>query len=224
MSSYISAEKLIERAKEDGINFGKGNPYNRLRYYTKIGWLPHMERMKNEEGEVVGHFPDWVLSRLELIEELKTKGVSNEQIEKQIKESQIKENIHQAFSFINTSEKRSRIVTYLSFLLILVIVVSELGGIPGLKSKQDLISQLQNPNLPTRILESGNSILPSLQKTILVPAQSISETSNISITFLDNYSPASRYWITKKVANYGFYIELDLPAAQDTRFSWFITE
>ena len=49
MESLISTEKLIEESKTKGIDFGKGDPYNRLRYYTKIGWLPHMQRKKNDE-------------------------------------------------------------------------------------------------------------------------------------------------------------------------------
>ena len=31
MESLISTEKLIEEAKTKGIDFGKGDPYNRLR-------------------------------------------------------------------------------------------------------------------------------------------------------------------------------------------------
>lgn len=47
---FISVEKLIKILKEKNISFGKGDPYNRLRYYTKIGWLPHMTRKKTKKG------------------------------------------------------------------------------------------------------------------------------------------------------------------------------
>ena len=74
MSSLIEVEKLIRMAKKEGVSFGKGDPYNRLRYYTKIGWLPHMERKRVKSGDVVGHYPKWVLSRLVMIDKLKKQG------------------------------------------------------------------------------------------------------------------------------------------------------
>uniref|UniRef100_A0A7C4XU27 HTH merR-type domain-containing protein n=1 Tax=candidate division WWE3 bacterium TaxID=2053526 RepID=A0A7C4XU27_UNCKA len=224
MSLYISAEKLIEAAKEKGINFGKGDPYNRLRYYTKIGWLPHMERMKNSEGEVVGHYPEWALSRLELIESLKSQGKSNSLIEKSIKDNQIKQNLQQTFSFLNTSEKRSQLVIYMTFILLLGIVLSETGVFPGLNSKQNLLNQIQNQNIPPRLLESGETIFPPLQKSLFIPTSAVTENSRINVTFEDNYSPASRYWISRKVTGQGFYIDLDLPIAQNAKLNWFVLE
>jgi len=40
----ISIDEVIERAKKLGVDFGKGDPRNRLRYYVKIGLLPHAKR------------------------------------------------------------------------------------------------------------------------------------------------------------------------------------
>jgi hypothetical protein len=40
----IKIDEIIERAKELGVDFGKGDPKNRLRYLTKIGLLPHCQR------------------------------------------------------------------------------------------------------------------------------------------------------------------------------------
>jgi len=70
-------DKVIQIAQETGVNFGPGKPYNRLRYYTKIGWIPHMTR---KGKDLKGHYPKWVISRLKLIEELREKGYNNEQI------------------------------------------------------------------------------------------------------------------------------------------------
>ena len=44
----VQVIKLIKQAKKEGVQFGRGDPYNRLRYYTKIGWLPHMTRKKTK--------------------------------------------------------------------------------------------------------------------------------------------------------------------------------
>ncbi len=42
--NLISIEEFIARARRLGVDFGKGDPKNRLRYYVKIGLLPHLQR------------------------------------------------------------------------------------------------------------------------------------------------------------------------------------
>jgi len=51
----INTRDLINELKKRNLNLGKGDPYNRLRYYTKIGWIDHMIRKKDSNGVVVGH-------------------------------------------------------------------------------------------------------------------------------------------------------------------------
>src|SRR3990172_9961752 len=82
MERLIATDDLIKEAEKMGVKFGKGDPYNRIRYYTKMGWLPHMVR---KEGK--GNFPNWALDRLVMIERLKDKNFSNEDITKKIEES-----------------------------------------------------------------------------------------------------------------------------------------
>ncbi|MBI2414264.1 MerR family transcriptional regulator [candidate division WWE3 bacterium] len=225
MSLYISAEKLIETAKSNGINLGKGNPYNRLRYYTKIGWLPHMERMKNENSEVVGHYPNWSINRLELIESLKASGKTNEQIEKALKSVEAKQNIRKIFSFLDTPEKRTSTVVYLTFFLILGTILLELGIFSGgLNAKQNLLNQIRSQSLPARILETGTSFIPARQKTFFIPSSIVTQESRISVTFESSFTPASKYWVSKKIDNQGFYLELDAATSQDATFNWFIAQ
>ena len=76
VDNLVSIENLIEAAKRKGLNFGKGDPYNRLRYYTKIGWLPHMVRKSDNEGSIKGHYPEWALNQLIIIEKLKAEGAA----------------------------------------------------------------------------------------------------------------------------------------------------
>ena len=91
MDRFLEVTKLIEAAQQKGVNFGKSNPYNRLRYYTKIRLLPHMERRRNSEGNIVGHYPEWALDRLRYIEKLKDEGLENEEIARRIAEQNAKQ-------------------------------------------------------------------------------------------------------------------------------------
>src|SRR5687767_2796863 len=86
MDNLISLDKFIELAQQRHIDFGKGNPYNRLRYYTKIGWLPHMIRKTNPStGEVAGHYDLEALETFTQIESLKKSGKTNAEITSYIK-------------------------------------------------------------------------------------------------------------------------------------------
>src|SRR4030067_2998616 len=80
----IPVSEFVRRAKELGVRFGFGDPYNRLRYYTKIGLLPHMIRRKVDWNEAtIGHYPESALQNLVEIERLKkTEKLPNEEIKK----------------------------------------------------------------------------------------------------------------------------------------------
>jgi len=147
MEAYISFEKLIDEAKKQRVNFGKGDPYNRLRYYTKMGWLPHMVRMKNsglkteassflvgkelpsskikgEENDVTGHYPKAALKRLILIENMKSKNLSNEEITQKI---QSMSKWDAFYSLINTKNLKYKFVAYSLLALMLFIIATETG-------------------------------------------------------------------------------------------------
>ncbi len=120
---YISAQKLIQEAINKGIDFGKGDPYNRLRYYTKMGWLPHMIRKKGEEDDVKGHYPTWVLERLLKIENLKKLGYSNEELTKKINEHNTLQSLK---SILFSKELRLKTWAIILLSLIVIIVLFEL--------------------------------------------------------------------------------------------------
>ena len=126
MSSLIEVDKLIRMAKREGVAFGKGDPYNRLRYYTKIGWLPHMERKMSKSGEVVGHYPDWVLNRLVQIDKLKKQGANNEYITGKIN---TRNKLHTIYARMNTQEFRNKAISYATILIVFLIL--GLLGISG---------------------------------------------------------------------------------------------
>ncbi len=143
MPTYISTEKLILEAHKKGVSFGKGDPYNRLRYYTKMGWLPHMIRKKGEaETAVKGHYPYWALNRLLLIESLKNNQLTNEEISAKVAQ---KNSFHQLMLLLTTKEALIKLVTYSLALLGIFFLLTQAGLI-------NINTKLSKPN-PTKNLE-----------------------------------------------------------------------
>jgi len=213
MERLIATEDLIKEAGKRGVKFGKGNPYNRIRYYTKMGWLPHMVRKSGK-----GNFPSWALDRLITIERLKEKNFSNENIAKKIEESNRIINIKNA---LWSPESRLRFITYVSFALLLFIVGSELNIFPIGISKI-LLTQTRS-GISNQILASGNSFMPAGSIKIFIREPLTSVTSKIYITFNQNFTPAARYWVSDKIPFKGFYVELDAPVINNVEFNWWIT-
>ncbi|PIS12459.1 hypothetical protein COT70_00780, partial [candidate division WWE3 bacterium CG09_land_8_20_14_0_10_47_33] len=91
---YIPIDEIIRRATTLGISLGRpnSNPYHTLRYYTKIGLLPHMARKVPYPGAptTVGHYPESVLETLRKIAELKEQGLDNEVIKQELEKQKIK--------------------------------------------------------------------------------------------------------------------------------------
>ncbi len=219
MEDFISLEKIIEEAKKKGVGFGKGDPYNRLRYYTKIGWLPHMIR-KNENGGIKGHYPIWALKRLISIEKFKSKGLSNEEISVKIN---ARNKVSDFYASLARPENKVKIVTYLSFVALLIILLSEFGLITIGKQKSTIIAQNQN-KLSNQFMDSGISIIPASKNGVLVKSAFVKNDSKINVTFNSNYYPATKYWISEKTPYEGFFVELDTPVEQDSQFSWWISD
>lgn len=222
MSNLISLEKLINIAKERGIDFGKGDPYNRLRYYTKIGWLPHMERKKDESGNIVGHYPDTAIERLMLIENLKQEGKSNEDISKLLK---VKSRKDQLLELIKSKETRTQAILYSIFIFLVLIILNELGIVTLNRSrpKVDLTNSVVEQNVPKQVLDNGTAFIPKNQKKIFIQTPFSKTTNKIYVTFTSDYSPAVRYWISDIKDYDGFTVELDAPVFSNSEFNWWMT-
>ncbi|MFA6981767.1 MAG: MerR family transcriptional regulator [Patescibacteria group bacterium] len=216
MENLISIEDIIKKAKKNGIDFGKGDPYNRLRYYTKIGWLPHMER---KDGK--GHYPEWALQRLLAIEKLKAINASNEEIEKELN----KQNWKRSFTTMASSpEIRSRIVLYASFFMLALILSSEMGFVKISKSKQDITSIAATSATPKQIIESGTSFVPKGEKVVFVKVNNVDPNYKIYVTFNNDINPASRFWVEAENSLEGFFLYLDKPVLDTSEFSWWVSE
>ncbi len=68
---------------------------------------------------------------------------------------------------------------------------------------------------------SGNSEVRAAQNSITIENSRVKEDSKILVTFTSDYSPASRYWVTKE-KDKSFNVHLDQPVTGDSSFDWLI--
>jgi DNA-binding transcriptional MerR regulator len=222
MEELISIENLIDTAKSRGIDFGKGDPYNRLRYYTKIGWLPHMIRKKDENGSTRGHYYASAVDKLIEIEELKSKGLSNEEISKHLK---VNTRLQTFLDLVKSKETRNQIATYASLGILVLILTNELGITKLGRNKADLkaVESTTAVQGPKQLIDSGTAFVPKNQKKLTVQTPLIKSSYKVYVTFNSNYSPAARYWVSKIEDYKGFTVELDTPLFNDAEFNWWVT-
>lgn len=225
MEELITLENLIKEAVKNGVDFGKGDPYNRLRYYTKIGLLPHMIR-KSVNGELIAHYPADALDTLIEIEKLKSLGYKNEDIGKKIKALKgtnpnegPKITALKVARALTPSAKTIRLGLFVAFCL---TVMAGLDLIPLGKSRNDLIQKTLELDKRS-IIDSGTAYVPRNQNRAYVKSQSVKQDSKINVTFNSDYSPATRYWVSQRNTFEGFYVELDSPTASDAEFNWWIS-
>ena len=60
----ISIDEVIVLAKKMGVDFGNGDSRHRLRYYTKIGLLPHAQRKCFNNHSPEGAYPESAIDLL----------------------------------------------------------------------------------------------------------------------------------------------------------------
>ena len=219
MSNLIDIDKLIKQAKKEGVDLGRGDPYNRLRYFTKIGWLPHMTRKKVKGGDVKGHYPSWVLERLELIDSMKKQGATNEQISSKIN---TRNKLHGLYARLNSPDFRNKMISYITVVIVFVILLNELDLINLSKSKNQTINTYAE-DVPTHIADAGVSFVPANKNRVFIRNSDVSARSKVYVTFNQNFSPAARFWVSEIEPQRGFYVELDAPVFDNAEFSWWIS-
>lgn len=81
-ATLLPTEEIVRLAKHLGVDFGFGDPKHRIRYYIKIGLLPHQVRKPKYAGEstTVGHLPVSTVKTLSRIQELKEEGSTYKEI------------------------------------------------------------------------------------------------------------------------------------------------
>jgi DNA-binding transcriptional MerR regulator len=81
--NLISLEEFIKRAKALGVDFGKGDPKNRIRYLVKIGLLPHAYRKSFNGSPSIGAYPESVLQNLLEIDKKLKAGKTVQEIKRE---------------------------------------------------------------------------------------------------------------------------------------------
>jgi DNA-binding transcriptional MerR regulator len=225
----ISINQIIQKLKEKNIDFGKGNPYNRLRYYTKIGWIPHMTRKKDDSGVVVGHYPEKIFETIVRIEELKKEGLSNEEISEKLKQDKPLEIKNKILNKVTSKIKKFN-PYYLVLFIILFLFLIELSNSNA--KYQKLVSDIKiypttedvktNSLEGNSILDSGVGIFPLGTNEIFVPSRKVRNNSKIFISFENDLGYGNSYFISDKIENSGFMIRLNKIAESSINFNWII--
>lgn len=218
----ISIEKLIKILNEKNVNLGKGDPYNRLRYYTKIGWLPHMIRKKNEEGVISGHYPYDVIDKIIEIEKLKVEGKDNEEITKLLnKKNKINPTFHQSIDKIKNLNPTILLIT---FIVISVIIESIRLISHNENTKMSVSQNLVNIIPEKKIIDTGIGIISQGQNKIFVASSKVTPTSIILLNFFNNIGYNNNYFIKEIKIGQGFFIETIYNVPEESKFNWAIIE
>lgn len=177
---YISISEFIKKAKQLGINLGRGNPHHRIRYYIKTGLLPHQVRLKQASTthnirNTVGHLPVYALALLAKIELLKSQKKSSLVIKQIIgKERLVYEtaNLDGSFSTKNFSQDLlSKFITLASLILLIVVAVNFAKENPPTTSQQALNDKDQVVAIPKQIIIPVETIyIDSASHEILSPS------------------------------------------------------
>jgi len=218
----INVKDLISELKKKNIDLGKGDPYNRLRYYTKIGWIDHMIRKKDSNGVVVGHYPINVIEKILEIENLKQLGKSNEEISTYIKQKQKNQRINNELNLLEVVKNKINI----NLIIIILIVcgfIFELNNYNSLNDKLPIIKEQNNLlQMGSKITDMGKNVILSGKNKVFINSKAINQRSTVLVSFEDSIEPATNYFIKEKIEEEGFFIETNISVKKDVNFNWII--
>ncbi|MBU4380992.1 MerR family transcriptional regulator [Candidatus Parcubacteria bacterium] len=202
---YISLNKIVLEAKKAGVDFGKGDPYNRLRYYTKIGIFPNMVRVKS-----AGHYPESALKKLIRIETLKGQGIENDRIKRILEGEQL--------TFLFDPETRTRLAKYaIGFIFGILFSVGSLYSLnTGIKSLG------QNAKIDSA--KTGSYLAPENSEKVFVFDKRVNQNSVVFVTFTTPYSPASGYFVSAIVPSVGFELSFSSNILKSAKFNYYIAD
>lgn len=185
----ISIDELIERAKKLGIDFGKGNPRNRLRYYAKLGLIPPAKRKSFDGSPPVGAYPESVLKTLFEIDRKIKEGKEILMIKKEL-ENEKKEKLaifhpfENKFHYLEEEVLPKKIDEKLSLLKILKFVLL----LPFLALGLFFVIQGQTfKNDFSFLLSSLSSFLSKEPLFVQAPLRIESENPSVSSPFVEPY-------------------------------------
>lgn len=85
-SQLVKIDEVIEQAKNRGVDFGKGDPRHRLRYYAKLDLIPPAQRKCFEGNQPTGAYPKHVVDLLVDIDKKLKQGKSIREVAQEEKE------------------------------------------------------------------------------------------------------------------------------------------
>lgn len=219
MTNYYTLEKIIELAKESGVNFGKTDPYNRLRYYTKIGWLPHMvRRTDSESGEVVAHYPAWALQTLIKIEKLKKQGVQNDKIQQTLSTDARYRSLRLGLFKKDNIKNMSIYVTAVG---VLIIIILQLNLGTNNKNTSNGYENLPIQTSPKNdVNEYGFSLVSKGNTEVVIQSKTQVTLSNLHITPTSPIVVDTNYWIEVGQDPNSFKLVFNKPVETDFTFNW----
>ena len=177
-----------------------------------------MTRRADKQGKIKGHYPTSSIDSLLLIEKLKSEGANNETISKELSNKSKKESLS---TYLRSPEIRKQITLYSILVILIVIFANEIGAIKLGKTKDVLIRETQNLK---QIYSDGTAFIPKNRNKVFVDINTVKPNSKVYITFTQNYSPATRYWVSKIEEQKGFLVELDTPVSNNVEFNWWLSQ
>lgn len=220
-TNLISIDELIKAAKKAGVGFGKIDPYNRLRYYTKMSLLPHMERRKAKNGQIKAYYPAGTVQKLLTIEKLKAQGLTNDQIL-----SELNKRTHTLKDMLRSKLTRPAVLLIIGALVLGVtyLMPNLVANLTQTYAESTASALSSDSTFAARIQQSGTATLKAGKKSTFVQASKLTEGSDIQVAFRDPLTPASTYSITAKVSGEGFILTADNQPAKDASFFWWVLE
>lgn len=109
MEKFLSIKEVVLRAEARGVNFGKGDPKNRLRYFTKVGLLPHAQRQSFDGNSPSAAYPESVVNLLVEIDQKLRDGKTVQAILREKREEVRKVSSNPVITFLPFSLRRHSI-------------------------------------------------------------------------------------------------------------------
>ena len=111
----LPIHEIIKQAKNQGVDFGKGNPQNRLRYYTKHSLISQAKRKAvagTSSRSTIAHYPRSIIKKLLTIQHLRKKGIPIKKIQEIINKEYVavEEEISQVDKVLEHRQEISEII------------------------------------------------------------------------------------------------------------------
>jgi hypothetical protein len=92
------------------------------------------------------------------------------------------------------------------------------------RPKDELIVFSNQLSEQVQIMDSGTGFIAEGENRTFIRSDKVFDNSKIYVTLKNDYSPASRFWVSEQTNGNGFVLELDTPPLASVEFDWWISE